>query len=59
MALAQPGAGQQAEVIEAQEGRFVDGEWVMRRRWNGDQVDLGFNFGEQPVWLRVEMGTYR
>ncbi len=55
IALAQPGAGQQAEVIEAQEGRFVDGEWVMRRRWNGDQIDWGFNFGAEPVWLRIEM----
>ncbi|RIV88058.1 beta-galactosidase [Aurantiacibacter zhengii] len=58
-ALADGSPGEQAQIIEAQEGTFVDGEWVMRRRWNGDQVDYGFNFGEQPVWLRVEMGTYR
>ncbi len=58
-ALADAAPGEQAQIIEAQEGTFVDGEWVMRRRWNGDQVDYGFNFGEQPVWLRVEMGTYR
>lgn len=57
IALAEPGKGQQAEIIEAQEGRFVDGEWVMRRRWNGDQIDYGFNFGEEPVWLRIEMGV--
>ena len=31
----------------------------MRRRWNGDQIDYGFNFGAEPVWLRIEMGTYR
>ncbi len=55
IALARPGDGQQGEIIEAQEGRFVDGEWVMRRRWNGDQIDYGFNFGPEPVWLRIEM----
>jgi len=59
LALANPASGEQAQIIEAQEGSFVDGRWVMRRRWNGDQVDYGFNFGKQPVWLRVEMGTYR
>ncbi|WP_338243403.1 DUF5597 domain-containing protein [Aurantiacibacter hainanensis] len=58
-ALADAAPGEQAQIIEAQEGTFVDGEWVMRRRWNGDLVDYGFNFGQQPVWLRVEMGTYR
>ncbi len=57
--LAAPEQGQSTQVIEAQEGSFVDGEWVMRRRWNGDQVDYGFNFGAEPVWLRVEMGTYQ
>ena len=57
ISLAQPGDGQQGEIIEAQEGRFVDGEWQMRRRWNGDQIDYGFNFGPEPVWLRIEMGV--
>lgn len=57
IALAQPGDGQQGEIIEAQEGRFVDGKWVMHRRWNGDQIDYGFNFGTEPVWLRIEMGV--
>ena len=57
ISLAQPGDGQQGEIIEAQQGRFVDGEWQMRRRWNGDQIDYGFNFGPEPVWLRIEMGV--
>ena len=56
--LADPAPGEQAQVIEVQEGTFENGEWTMRRRWNGDQVDYGLNFGSQPVWLRVEMGTY-
>ena len=59
LALASPEPGEVAQVIEAQEGTFVDGQWVMRRRWNGDQIDYGFSFGTEPVWLRIEMGTYR
>ncbi|HYD25180.1 MAG TPA: DUF5597 domain-containing protein [Croceibacterium sp.] len=59
LALAEPASGESAQVIEAQEGRFVNGEWVMQRRWNGDQIDYGFNFGAEPVWLKIEMGSYR
>ena len=59
LALSNPMAGEHEQIIEAQEGHFENGKWVMRRRWNGDQVDYGFNFGEQPVWLRVKMGTYQ
>jgi len=58
-ALAEPGEGESAQLIEAQEGHFVDGEWVMTRRWNGDQIDYGFNFGAEPVWLRITMGSYK
>ena len=45
--------------------QFVDGEWVMRRRWNGDQIDYGLNFDAEPVLLKVdsaptaERGAYR
>lgn len=59
LALASPEPGEVPQVIEAQEGTFANGEWVMRRRWNGDQIDYGFNFGAEPVWLRIEMGSYR
>jgi hypothetical protein len=42
----------------------VYGTWhhrgrVMRRRWNGDETDYGFNFAEEPVLLKVRLGTYR
>lgn len=57
-ALADPAPGQNAQLIEAQEGTFETGKWVMRRRWNGDLIDYGFNFRDEPVWLRVHMGTY-
>lgn len=59
LALADPAKGESAQVIAAEEGTFVDGKWVMRRRWNGDQIDYGFSFGTEPVWLRIEMGSYR
>lgn len=41
-----------------EEGRFVDGEWVVDRIWNGDQTDYGLNFGERPLVLRVKLATY-
>lgn len=59
LALADPAPGESPQVIEAQEGTFVNGQWVMRRRWNGDQIDYGFSFGAEPVWLRIEMDSYR
>jgi beta-galactosidase GanA len=58
LALAEARGGEQAQIISAEEGRFENGQWVMRRRWNGDQIDYGFNFGAEPVWLMIEMGTY-
>ena len=57
--LAEGQGGEQAQILSAEEGQFVGGEWRMIRRWNGDQIDYGFNFGAEPVWLMIEMGTYR
>jgi beta-galactosidase GanA len=49
-----------ALVHSVEEGRFApDGQWVMERRWNGDQVDWGLNFTAQPRVLKVRMGRYR
>ena len=59
LALAAPGKGESAQLIDAQEGEFANGRWVMKRRWNGDQIDYGFNFGKDPVWLEVTMASYR
>ena len=58
-ALAAPAKGEQTQILSAEEGTFVDGHWTMRRRWNGDQTDYGFNFAEEPVLLRVRLGSYR
>jgi len=41
-----------------EEGRFVNGKWVMSRVWNGDQTDYGLNFTDRPVVLKVKLGTY-
>jgi beta-galactosidase GanA len=51
--------GEQSQLLSAEEGSFVDGKWRMSRRWNGDQIDYGFNFTAEPVLLRITMGTYR
>ena len=59
LALAAPAAGENSQILSAEEGVFADGRWVMRRRWNGDQIDYGFNFPAEPVMLRVRLGTYR
>jgi beta-galactosidase GanA len=56
--LAAPAEGESSQIMSAEEGTFRDGRWVMRRRWNGDQIDYGFNFTAEPVLLRVRLGTY-
>ena len=59
LVLAAPAKGEQTQILSAEEGTFDHGRWVMRRRWNGDETDYGFNFGEEPVLLKVRLGTYR
>ena len=51
-------AGETMQYLSVEEGTFVDGEWRMRRRWNGDQTDYGLNLA-RPALLRVRLGTYR
>lgn len=38
-----------------EEGTFLDGHWVMKRRWNGDQTDYGLNL-TRPTLLKVRFG---
>ncbi|WP_380779036.1 DUF5597 domain-containing protein [Sphingomonas sp. R86520] len=45
-------------VFRVEEGRVVDGRWVMSRIWNGDQTDYGINL-ITPVILKVTMGSYK
>ncbi len=46
------------QIMNAEEGTFVDGKWQMQRRWNGDQTAYGFNFNVKPVLLRVKFATF-
>jgi beta-galactosidase GanA len=49
-----------ALIDSAEEGRFdANGQWLMERRWNGDQVDWGLNFTATPRVLKVKMGRYK
>ena len=41
-----------------EEGTFENGHWVLKRRWNGDQVDHGLNL-KKPTLLKVRFGTTR
>lgn len=56
--LDKPAAGESSQFIDVEEGTFENGLWVMKRRWNGDQVDYGLNF-TTPSLLKVRLGTYR
>ena len=47
-----------SQFLDVEEGTFVNGRWVMSRRWNGDQVDYGLNLAA-PALLKVRLGTYR
>jgi beta-galactosidase GanA len=50
-------ANESMQYMSVEEGRFEDGRWIMRRRWNGDQTDFGLNF-VRPVMLKVRVATY-
>lgn len=41
------------------EGSYdANGNWVFRRRWNGDQTDYGLNFSSATQLLRVKLASY-
>jgi beta-galactosidase GanA len=46
------------QILSAEEGTFVRGQWKAFRRWNGDQTAYGFNFNEEPALLRIRLSTY-
>ena len=56
--LDRPAAGESTQFLDVEEGTFVNGQWQMARRWNGDQVDYGLNL-TTPTLLKVRLGTYR
>jgi beta-galactosidase GanA len=51
-------ARESSEFLDVEEGTFINGNWVMKRRWNGDLTDYGLNL-TTPTLLKVRMGTYR
>jgi beta-galactosidase GanA len=54
-----PSSGR-ALIDHVEEGRFdANGQWVVERRWNGDQTDWGLNFTANPRVIKVKMGRYR
>ena len=55
-ALAAPQPGDNAQILDVEEGTFENGQWVMTRRWNGDQTDYGFNFGQRRCCSRSAWG---
>ena len=50
--------GQHLLFDRVEEGRYVDGRWVMSRVWNGDQTDWGLNFASGPEVLKVTLARY-
>lgn len=49
-------AGQSMQVMRAEEGKYENGDWKMRRLWNGDQTDRGLNFKHGGEVVRISLG---
>ncbi len=56
--LDKPSPRDNVQYLGVEEGTYVDGRWLMRRRWNGDQTDYGLNL-TKPTLLKVRLGTYQ
>jgi hypothetical protein len=50
--------GMRSQILSAQEGSYENGVWKPLRLWNGDEVDRGLCFHQQPVVVRVRMGKF-
>lgn len=49
-------AGQQMQILRAEEGKYENGTWKMHRLLNGDQTDRGLNFKHNGEVVRVYLG---
>jgi hypothetical protein len=47
-----------SQVLTAEEGSYENGEWKGKRLLNGDEVDRGLTFHQQPTVVRVRMGKF-
>lgn len=56
--LDRPASGENSQFLDVEEGSFENGGWVMKRRWNGDQIDYGINIAA-PTLLKIRLGAYR
>ena len=49
-------ASTQIEILQAEEGQYVDGVWRATRILNGDQTDRGLNFrSASPPLVRIRL----
>jgi len=46
------------QFLRVEEGTYENGIFKFVRILNGDQTDLGLNFGSEPLVLRVSVATY-
>jgi hypothetical protein len=54
----QKSPNQQIEILRAEEGEYVDGQWKTIRILNGDQTDRGLNFrSATPPFVRIRLHT--
>ncbi|MFP5210116.1 MAG: DUF5597 domain-containing protein [Acidobacteriota bacterium] len=47
-----------SQILTAEQGSYVNGVWKMTRLLNGDEVDRGLRFYQQPEVVRVRMGKF-
>jgi hypothetical protein len=51
-------ANMRSQILSAQEGSYENGVWKPLRLLNGDEVDRGLCFHQQPLVVRVRMGRF-
>jgi hypothetical protein len=47
-----------SEVVSAEQGSYVNGQWKAQRLWNGDETDRGLCFHQAPEVIRLKMGKF-
>jgi hypothetical protein len=52
------GKWQHRQFLRVEQGTYESGSFKLIRTQNGDATDFGLDFGEEPVVLRVLLGTY-
>jgi len=50
--------GMRSQILSAQLGTYENGIWKMRKLLNGDEVDRGLCFHQQPEVVRVRIGKF-